>query len=157
MGIPPVVDPGLEAFAIISFVASQPLEGAGLRVLYLVETVFCQLMGVDTPQVSMDPPPFVLALLSITDAEYQLWRNGIPYAQQLVDDLDSCLPFLLKYVSSLFHLSFLFTLHILHVMIFKCGDHVRMWVVLLTLLTCLGRSIPMALMTSLRSVLWDVT
>ena len=24
----------------------------------------------------------------MTDAEYQLWRSDIPYAEQLVDDLD---------------------------------------------------------------------
>lgn len=36
----------------------------------------------------MDPPPFILAMLSMTDAEYQLWRNGIPYAERLVGDLD---------------------------------------------------------------------
>lgn len=88
MGVPSVVDPSLEAFAIISFVASQTLEGAGLRVFYLVKRVFRQLMGAETPQVLMDPPPFVLAPLLITDVEYQLWRNGIPYAQQLMDDLD---------------------------------------------------------------------
>lgn len=40
------------------------------------------------PQVLMDPPPFILAMLSMTDAEYQLWRNGIPYAERLVGDLD---------------------------------------------------------------------
>lgn len=45
-------------------------------------------MGAETPQVLMDPPSFVLAPLLITDVEYQLWRNGIPYAQQLMDDLD---------------------------------------------------------------------
>lgn len=49
MGVPSVVDPGLEAFAIISFVAFQPLEGAGLRVFYLVKRVFRQLMGAETP------------------------------------------------------------------------------------------------------------
>ena len=36
----------------------------------------------------MDPPPFMLATLSMTDAKYQLWRNDIPYAKRLVGDLD---------------------------------------------------------------------
>ena len=36
----------------------------------------------------MDPPQFMLALLSMTNAKFQLWRNGIPYAGQLMDDLD---------------------------------------------------------------------
>ena len=26
----------------------------------------------------MDPPPFMLTLLSMIDANYQLWRNVIP-------------------------------------------------------------------------------
>ncbi|KAL0004867.1 hypothetical protein SO802_012428 [Lithocarpus litseifolius] len=56
-----------------------------MRVLYLVERVCYQLVGEDVPRVSMDPPQFILAPLSITDAEYQ--RNGIPYAGRLVDDL----------------------------------------------------------------------
>ena len=30
----------------------------------------------------------MLATLSMTDAEYQLWRNDIPYAEWLVGDLD---------------------------------------------------------------------
>jgi len=30
----------------------------------------------------------MLAPLSMTKAEYQLWRNSIPYAEQLVSDLD---------------------------------------------------------------------
>ncbi|KAK9997933.1 hypothetical protein SO802_017536 [Lithocarpus litseifolius] len=50
VGVPLVVDPGLEAFSIISFAAIQPLKGVGLRVLYLAEKVSCQLMGLDTPQ-----------------------------------------------------------------------------------------------------------
>ena len=36
----------------------------------------------------MDPPKLMLAPLSMTDAEYQLWRSSIPYADQLMDDLD---------------------------------------------------------------------
>ena len=30
----------------------------------------------------------MLAHLSMMDAKYQLWRNNIPYAERLVDDLD---------------------------------------------------------------------
>ena len=30
----------------------------------------------------------MLAPLSMTDAEYQLWRSIIPYTEQLMDDLD---------------------------------------------------------------------
>lgn len=36
----------------------------------------------------MDPSMFMLAPLSMTDAEYQLWRSGIPYTQQVLDELD---------------------------------------------------------------------
>jgi len=36
----------------------------------------------------MDPPQFMLASLFLTNAEYQLWRNGIPYTERLMDDLD---------------------------------------------------------------------
>ena len=45
-------------------------------------------MGADALRVSMDLPQFTLAQLSMTDVEYQLWRNGIPYAKWLVGDLD---------------------------------------------------------------------
>ena len=78
----------MEATIIISSVAIQPLEGASLRVLYLLVRASCQLAGADTPQDLMDPPSFMLATLSMTDAEYQLWRNDIPYAERLVGDLD---------------------------------------------------------------------
>lgn len=36
----------------------------------------------------MDLPSFMLASLSMTNAEYQLWRNGIPYSKLLMGDLD---------------------------------------------------------------------
>lgn len=84
MGVPPNVDLGLEATVIISFATTQPLEGADLRVLYLPVRASCQLASADTPQVLMDPPSFMLATLSMTDAENQLWRNDIPYAKWLV-------------------------------------------------------------------------
>ena len=88
MGVPAIANPGLEATTIIYSAATQPLEGVGLRVLYLVERASCQLASADTPQVLMDPPLFMLATLSMTDAKYQLWRNDIPYAKRLVGDLD---------------------------------------------------------------------
>ena len=30
----------------------------------------------------------MLAPLSMKDAEYQLWRNGIPYAKRVTNELD---------------------------------------------------------------------
>jgi len=50
----------------------------------------------------------------------------------------------------------------LHVMMLKFGDRVRMQLVLvqvapLILLTCLGQFTLLVLMTLLKSVLWDVT
>jgi len=50
----------------------------------------------------------MLAPLSMTDAEYQSWRNDIPYAKRLVDDLDydefsetRLMPFLIAEVCTL--------------------------------------------------------
>ena len=54
----------------------------------MAERAFCQLAGVKMPQVPMDPPLFMLALLSMTDAEYLMWRSGIPYVERLTGDLD---------------------------------------------------------------------
>ena len=78
--LPLIADPNLEAAAFVTSGITQPFEGVGLRVLYLAERVCCLLVGKDVPQIPMDPPVFILASLSMTDAEYQLWRNGIPYA-----------------------------------------------------------------------------
>lgn len=36
----------------------------------------------------MDPPAFMLAPLLMFDAEYQLGKGGIAYAQRLLGDLD---------------------------------------------------------------------
>ena len=72
MGVPPDVDLSLEATVIISSAATQPLEGFGIRVLYLAKRASCQLASADTPQILMDPPLFMLAPLSMTDVEYQL-------------------------------------------------------------------------------------
>ena len=59
----------------------------------------------------------MLAQFSMIDAEYQLWRNGIPYVEWLVDHLDcnefneTCLmPSLFARVCIIsFSLSFLFS------------------------------------------------
>lgn len=66
------MDPNLEAATIVISRITQHFEGTGLRVLYLAERVRCQLMGGDAPQVLMDPLVFMLALLFMTDNEYQL-------------------------------------------------------------------------------------
>lgn len=81
MGALAVVDPNSEAVTIDISRITQLFEGAGLRVLYLVERVCCQLVGGDAPQVPMDPLVFMLAPLYMTNAESQLWRSGIPYTQ----------------------------------------------------------------------------
>ena len=36
----------------------------------------------------MDPSEFMLAPRFMTDAKYNLWRSGIPYAKWLLDGLD---------------------------------------------------------------------
>ncbi|KAK9998106.1 hypothetical protein SO802_017709 [Lithocarpus litseifolius] len=76
----------------------------------------------------------MLAPLSMTNAEYQLWRNGIPYAGRLVNDLDY----------DEFNYDAYIRLALAHV-------------VLLILLIFHGWSKLMALMASLGSVLWDPT
>lgn len=76
-----VVDPIMEAAAIIPSRISQPLEGARLRVIYLAEKVCCQLAGEDAPQISIGPLVFMLASLSIMNAEYDLWGLSIPYTK----------------------------------------------------------------------------
>ena len=65
-----------------------PFKGAGLRVLYLAERMRCQLVDEDAPQVSMDLLEFMLALLSMTNVKYHLWRSGIPYTQWVSNELD---------------------------------------------------------------------
>ena len=35
-----------------------------------------------------DPPEFMLTPLSMTDAEYDLWRQGIPFAGRVTNELD---------------------------------------------------------------------
>ena len=62
----------MEAAIVVASNLSQPLEGSGLRVIYLVERVCYQLAGEDVLQVPMNPLVFMLASHSITDAEYAL-------------------------------------------------------------------------------------
>ena len=78
----------LEATAIIALDITQPFKGVSLRVIYLVERVRCQLVGRDDPQILMDPPEFMLVPCFMTDAKYNLWRSGTPYAKWLLDRLD---------------------------------------------------------------------
>lgn len=82
---PTVVDPKLEVATSITFEITQPFEGVGLRVLFLMERVRCQLVGEDASWVPLDPSKFMLTLLSMTDAEYHLWRADISYAEHFTD------------------------------------------------------------------------
>ena len=45
-------------------------------------------MGRDNPQILMDPLEFMLAPHFIADAKYNSWGSGIPYAKQLLKELD---------------------------------------------------------------------
>ena len=45
-------------------------------------------MGRDGLQIPMDPPEFVLAPHTMTDAEYNSWGNGVSYAKWLLKELD---------------------------------------------------------------------
>ena len=59
-----------------------------LWALYLAERVRCQLVGRDEPQIPMDPPKFMLAPHSMTDAEYNSWGSGVSYTKRLLKGLD---------------------------------------------------------------------
>ena len=87
-GLPPVVDSNLEVATLVTSGITHPFKGASLKALYLVEKVSCQLVDANAPQVSMDPSKFMLAPLSMTDDEYDMWRQGIPFAEQAMDELD---------------------------------------------------------------------
>lgn len=65
-------DPKLEVTTIITSRLSQPLEGGALRLIYLTESMCCQLASKDVPQVPMDPPVFMLSPRSMTNAEYDI-------------------------------------------------------------------------------------
>ena len=78
----------LEATAIIALEITQPFEGVGLRALYLAKRVQCQLVGRDNPQILMDPSKFIFAPHFMTNAEYNSWGSGVPYARRLLKGLD---------------------------------------------------------------------
>ena len=40
------------------------------------------------PQVPMDPPEFMLTLLSMTDTKYAMWSPGVAYINQFREELD---------------------------------------------------------------------
>ena len=82
----PVANPGLEAAATVAFSFSQTLKGGRLKVIYLAERACCQLPGMDTPWVPMDPLVFMLAPRSMTDAKYSQWRPSIPFTDQVIDE-----------------------------------------------------------------------
>ena len=84
----PVVDLGLKVATMVSSNLSQTFEGDGLRVIYLAERVCCQLAIEDVPRVPIDPLVFMLAPHSTMNAEYELWRPGIPFIDQVIDELD---------------------------------------------------------------------
>ena len=73
--------PDLETSALIASKTTQPFEAARLR---LAERVWCQLVGADDLRIPMDPPEFMLAPRSMTNAEYDLWRRGIPFTERIV-------------------------------------------------------------------------
>jgi len=64
---------------MVDYSLSQTLKGGGLRVIYLVGRVCCQLVGEDAPQVHVDPLVFMLAPCSMTDTEYSQWELDIPF------------------------------------------------------------------------------
>lgn len=111
----------------------------------------------------------MLAMLSMANVEYQLWRSGIPYTQRVSNELDmrssmipvSCLLLLLQYMLSLsllIHFHSFFAL--LRTMTFTwdtCVRLVPLLVLLSTLLTYRGRSISMVLMALLESIRWVIT
>lgn len=63
-------------------------EGVSLRVIYLAERVHCQLVGEDALQVPMDSSEFMLAPLSMINAEYALWRPNMAYADWVREELE---------------------------------------------------------------------
>ena len=73
-----VANSNLDDIAFITFDITQPFKGVDLRVIYLAKKVCYQLMGEDGPQVSLDPPQFMLAPLFMSNAKYHLWRGLIP-------------------------------------------------------------------------------
>lgn len=91
-------------------------------------------MGEDTPQVLMDPLVFMLSLLSMINAEYYLWRNNIPYAMQVTDELDydefNDTHLMPSFTTAIYVLPFLIYFHfsfaLLYMMIFERNTYVRL-------------------------------
>ena len=54
----------------MGFLHTPTFKVAGLRVIHLAKRLCCQLVGKDIPLVPLDPPQFMLALISMTDAKY---------------------------------------------------------------------------------------
>ena len=55
---------------LVGFLHTPTFKVAGLRVIHLAKRLCCQLVGKDIPLVPLDPPQFMLALISMTDAKY---------------------------------------------------------------------------------------
>ena len=119
------------------------------------------------PRFRWDPLKFMLAFRSMTTAKYDLWRQGIPYAERVTNELDydefsktRLMPSLTAVVCVL--ASFIFfqpfiVLHSCTLVIFKrntCVRLVLLMVFLSTLPTCPGWSILMILMALLKSIRW---
>ena len=114
----------------------------------------------------MDPLVFMLALRSMTTAEYDLWGPSIPYTEQVTNKLDydefsetDLIPSFTIVVCALASLIFFqpsIILHSCRFVIFKWNTCVR-WALLLVLLSTLpiypGQSMLMTLTALLRSVL----
>ena len=106
----------LEPIVLIALKITRPLKGASLRALYLTERVTYQLVDKDDPQILRDPPEFVLAPHSMTDAEYISRGSGVSYAKRLLEGLDykdstslaSCFLLLFKYMLKLLFFFFFF-------------------------------------------------
>ena len=101
-------------------------------------------MGRDNPKILMDPFEFMLAPHSIVDAKYNSWGSGVPYAKQLLKELD--------------YKQFKIT-HLMHsftVQVYAQSLSFLLPVSPLTLHISLGQSMLKALMALLESVLCPV-
>ena len=115
-------------------------------------------MSMDDPQIQRDPLEFILALHSMTDAEYNSWRSGISYAKWLLEGLDydvfnitHLMPSLTAqvYAETLFLLSF--SLLVMTTDTGNCNRGDLLLVSPLILHTSLGQSMLMARMALLES------
>ena len=120
-------------------------------------------MGRDDPQIPMNPPEFMLAPHSMTDAKYNLWGSGVSYAEQLLEGLEYeeynitylMPPSLFRYM---LNLSFLFSLFFFSFLFFmtsnvgNCNRGDLLSVSPLILHISLGRFMLMVRMALLRSM-----